>query len=111
MKLGIELLRDLLLFLCLVPDTRNFRLDLKDVILLLLDELLDGLESLISLLHTKERLLPVIQKSLLRHDDLLNFDGSLLEGVSSGSCLFLLGNELSLVKSLLLIQPLDLLVH
>ena len=110
-QFGVEVLGDLLLLLGLALDTRDFRLDLENVILLLLDQLFDGLESLVSLLHTKERFLPVIEQGLLGHDDLLDFDGGLLQGISSSSCLFLLGYELGLVKSLLLVESLDLFVH
>ena len=55
--------------------------------------------------------MPVIEQGLLGHDDLLDFDGSLLKGVSGGSGFFLLRDELGLVEGLLLVESLDLFVH
>jgi hypothetical protein len=79
--------------------------------LFLFNELLDSLQGFISLLHTEKGLLPVIQKSFLGHDDLLNLNRGFLECVPGSSCLFLLRDELGLVKGLLLIQPFDFFVH
>ena len=106
-----EFLVGVLLTLGLVLDTSDFRLNLLDLIFFSLDELLDDLESLISLLHTKEGLLPIIKKGLLGANNSLNLDGSLLEGVPGGSGLLLLGDELGLVQSLLLVKGFDLLIH
>jgi len=100
-----------LLFLGLVSDTRNLGFNLEDLVVSLLDQLLDGLKGLVSLLHAKETLLPVLKKGLLAHDNTFNFDSGLLECVTGGSCLFLLGDELGLVKCLLFIKALDLLIH
>jgi len=111
LKLISKIFRSLLFFLGLISDTWNFRFNLKDIILLLLDELLDGLQSFISLLHTKERFLPIIEQSLFRHYDLLNFNGCFLQGVSSRSSLLLLRNQLSLIEGLLFIKSLDLFIH
>jgi len=55
--------------------------------------------------------LPILEESLLAHNDLLDFDGGLLEGVAGSSGLFLLRNKLGLIEGLLLVQALDLLVH
>ena len=111
LELGVKFFRVFLFFLGFISDSGNFRFNLKNIILLLFDEFFNGLQSLISLLHTEERFLPVIKKSLLRHDDLFNLDGSLLQGIpGSGSFLFL-RNQLCLIKSLLLIKTLDLFVH
>jgi hypothetical protein len=62
-------------------------------------------------LHQQETLLPVLEQSFLGHDDALDFDCCLFQSVAGGSGLFFLGDELGLVKSLLLVQTLDLLVH
>ena len=43
LELGIQFFRDFLLFLGLISDSRNFRFNLKNIILLLLNELLDSL--------------------------------------------------------------------
>ena len=59
-QLVVQIFRRLLLFLCLVSYTADFRLDLQDFVVPLLDELLDGLERLVSLLHAEETLLPVL---------------------------------------------------
>jgi len=100
-----------LLFLGLVTNTRNLRLNLKDIVLLLLDEFFDSLKSFISLLHTKKRFLPVIKKSFLWHYDLFNFNSSFFKSVSCSCSFFLLWNQLGLIQSLLLIQSLDLFIH
>jgi len=41
-------------------------------------------------LHAEKTLLPVLKKGLLAHDDALDLDGSLFEGVAGGSRFFLL---------------------
>ena len=74
----------------LISDTTDFGFNLEDLVILLLDELLDGLESLVSLLHTKQRLLPIFEKGLLAHYDSLDFNGCFLEGISGGCGFFLL---------------------
>ena len=107
----MKVLRLLLLLLGLVANTADLRLDLQDLIVPLLDELLDSLEGLVTLLHAKETLLPVLQQRLLAHHDTLDFNGCLLEGVTGGSSLLLLRDKLSLVQSLLFIESLDLLIH
>jgi hypothetical protein len=68
-----------------------------------MDQLFDCLEGFVTLLHSKQRLLPVFEEGLLGHDNPLDFDGCLLESVTSCSCFFLLGDELGLVQSLLLV--------
>jgi hypothetical protein len=55
--------------------------------------------------------LPILKKSFLGHNNALDFNGSFLKGVAGGSGLFLLRNELRLVESFLLIQPLDFFIH
>jgi len=60
-----EILNCLELFSGFISDTRDLRLNLEDIILLLLYEFLNSLESLISLLHSKQGFLPIIKKSLL----------------------------------------------
>ena len=107
----VQIFRLLLLFLCLVSYTADFRLDLEDFVVSLLDELLDGLERLVSLLHAEETLLPVLQQRLLAHHDSFNLDGRLLECVSGSCSFFLLGDQLCLVERLLLVQALNLLIH
>jgi len=101
----------LLLFLGLVSDARNLGLNLEDLVVSLLDQLLDGLKGLVSLLHAKETLLPVFKKGFLAHNDTFDLDGGLLECVTGSSGFFLLGDELSLVQCLLLVKALDLLIH
>ena len=90
LELFVEFLGNLLLATCLVTDTSDLRLYLKNFIVLLFDELLDSLESLISLLHAEERLLPILKQSLLAHHDLLDFNSSLLKSVPGGCGLLLL---------------------
>jgi len=107
----MKTLREFLLAAGLITDTSDLRFNLQDLIVLLLDQLLDSLESLISLLHTKEGLLPILEEGLLAHNNLLDFDGGFLEGVAGSSGLFLLRNKLGLIEGLLLVQALDLLVH
>lgn len=82
--------REFLLAAGLIADTSDLRLYLQDLVVLLLDQLLDSLESLISLLHTEESLLPILEEGLLAHNDLLDFDSSFLEGVAGGGGLFFL---------------------
>jgi hypothetical protein len=84
---------------------------LQNFIIFLLDQFLDGLESLVSLLHAEKSLLPIFKQRLLAHNDLLNLDGRLFESVSRSSCLLLLRDKLRLVEGFLLVQTLDLLVH
>ena len=55
--------------------------------------------------------MPVLEQSLLGHNDALDFNRGFLKGVAGGSGLFLLGDELSLVERLLLVESLDFLVH
>jgi len=110
-KLLSKIFRLFLLFLGFITNTRYFRLNLKDIILFLLDELLNSLKSFISLLHTKKRFLPVIKKGLFRHYDLLNFDSSFLKSVSSSGSFFFLWDQLSLIKSFLFIQSLNFFIH
>lgn len=90
LKLVAEIFGGLLLSLGLISDTGDFGLDLKDIILLLLDELLNGLKGLVSLLHTEKRFLPIVEKSLFRHDNLFDFNGSLLQSISSSGRFFFL---------------------
>ena len=99
----MKTLREFLLAAGLITDTSDLRFNLEDLIVLLLDQLLDSLESLISLLHTEEGLLPILEEGLLAHNDLLDFDGGFLEGVAGSSSLFLLRNKLSLIEGLLLV--------
>lgn len=77
----------------------------------MLNELFNGLKSLVTLLHSKQALLPVLQQSFLAHDDSLDFDGSLFESVPGCGRFLLLRYELGLIQGLLFIQPLDFLVH
>ena len=107
----MKTLREFLFAAGLITDTSDLRFNLQDLVVLLLDQLLDSLESLISLLHSEEGLLPIFEKGLLAHNDLLDFDGGFLEGVAGCSGLFLLRNKLGLIEGLLLVQALDLLVH
>lgn len=74
----MELLTEVLLLASLVLDTVNFGFDLLNLIFLLSNEFLDSLKSLVTLLHTEKRLLPIFKKSLLTHDDTLDFDCCLL---------------------------------
>ena len=85
LELLMETLREFLLAAGLISDTSDLRLYLQDLVVLLLDQLLDSLESFISLLHTEEGLLPILEEGLLAHYDLLDFYGSFLKGVA-GSC-------------------------
>jgi hypothetical protein len=110
-KFLMEIVGKLLLLTSLVSYTVNFRLNLHNLVLLLFNEFLNRLESLITLLHTEQRFLPVLKQRFLRHNYSLDFDGSLLEGVTSSSCLFLLRNQLSLVKCLLFVKSFDFFVH
>ena len=103
LELLMKTLREFLLAAGLITDTSDLRFNLEDLIVLLLDQLLDSLESLISLLHTEEGLLPILEEGLLAHNDLLDFDGGFLEGVTGSSGLFLLRNKLSLIEGLLLV--------
>ena len=61
LELLMETLREFLLSAGLVADTSDLRFYLKDLVVLLLDQLLDSLESLISLLHTEKGLLPILK--------------------------------------------------
>jgi hypothetical protein len=54
LELGGKFFRVFLFFLGFISDTGNFRFNLENIILLLLDEFLDGLKCLVSLLHTEE---------------------------------------------------------
>ena len=107
----VKALGKLLLAAGFVADTKNLRLDLEDFIILLLDQFFDSLESLITLLHAEESLLPILKQGLLAHNNLLYFDGSLLESVTCRCCLLLLRDQLGLIESLLLIESLNFLVH
>jgi len=53
-QLLMKLLRQVLLLLGLVPHSINLGLHLHDLVFFLLDELFDGLESFITLLHSKQ---------------------------------------------------------
>ena len=106
-----QILRCLLLLFGFIFDSGDLRFDLKDIILLLLDQFLDGLESFIPLLHSEEGLLPVIEQRLFGLDNLFYLNGCLLKSVSSSGSFFFLGDELSLVQSLLLIQSFNFLIH
>ena len=86
----METLREFLLAAGLISDTSDLRLYLQDLVVLLLDQFLDSLESFISLLHTEEGLLPILEEGLLAHYDLLDFDGSFLKGVAGSCSLFFL---------------------
>ena len=86
----VQIFRLLLLFLCLVSYTADFRLDLEDFVVSLLDELLDGLERLVSLLHAEETLLPVLEQGFLAHNDSLNLDGGFFKSVTGSGRFFLL---------------------
>ena len=110
-QLVMQVLRQLLLFLGLVANSTDLRLDLEDLVITLLDQLLDSLESLVTLLHAEQTLLPVFEKGLLGHDNALDLNSSLFEGVPGGSGLFLLRDELGLVEGLLLVKALDFFVH
>ena len=57
----MQILRLLLLFLCLVSNTAYFRLNLQNLIVSLLNELFDRLEGLVALLHAEQTLLPVLK--------------------------------------------------
>ena len=107
----MQIFTRLLLFLGLVADTADFGLDLEDLVVTLSDQVLDGLESLVTLLHAEETLLPILKQSLLAHHDSLNLDGSFLECVAGRGRFLLLRDELGLVESLLLVKALDLLIH
>ncbi len=110
-KLVSQVLRLLVLFLSFVTNTTDLGLNLEDLIISLLDELFDGLESLITLLHAEETLLPVLKQRLLAHDDALDLDRSLFQSVASCSRFFFLRDQLGLIESLLLVQALDFFVH
>jgi len=86
----MEIFRNFLFLSGLVSDTADFRFNLKNLIVLLLNELFDGLESLISLLHTEERFLPIFKQCLFAHNNSFDFNGRFFKGISGGSCLFLL---------------------
>lgn len=107
----MKLLRQVLLLLGLVPHSINLGLHLHDLVFFLLDELLDGLESLVTLLHAKQWLLPVFEQGFFGHDYALNLNRSLFQGVSGGGRLFLLRDQLGLVEGFLLVKTLDLFVH
>jgi hypothetical protein len=103
LKLLVETLTQLLLPASLVTNTSNLRFYLQDFIILLFDQLLDRLKCFVSLLHSEESLLPVLKERLLAHNDLLDFDSSLLQGVAGSCCFLLLRDKLRLIQSLLLI--------
>jgi len=107
----VEILRRLLLFLGLVSDTTDLGLDLKNLIVSLFNEFFDSLKSLISLLHSKETLLPVLKQSFLAHNNSFDLDGSFFKRIPRSGRFFLLRDQLGLVECLLLIQPLDFLIH
>jgi len=111
LKFLVQLLRLLLLAAGLITHTCDLALDLKDLVILLLNQLLDGLKCLVTLLHAEEGLLPVLQKCLLAHHDLLDFNGGFFQGVTGSCCLFFLRDELGLVESLLFIETLDFFIH
>jgi hypothetical protein len=77
LKFLVQLLRLLLLAAGLITHTCDLALDLKDLVVLLLNQFLDSLKGLVTLLHAEEGLLPVLQKGLLAHHDLLDFNGGL----------------------------------
>ena len=89
-KLIMKVFTRLLLFLGLVANTADLGLDLEDLVITLSDEVLDGLESLVTLLHAKETLLPVLKQSLLAHNDSLNLNSSFFECVPGSGRFFFL---------------------
>jgi len=110
-QLVVEAVGCLLLFASLVSHAGNFRLDLQNFVLLLVDQLFNRLESLVSFLHAEQRLLPILKKGLLGHDDALDLDGCLLERVACRRSLLFLRDQLGLIQSLLFVEPFYLLVH
>jgi len=64
-EFGGELLRLFLLTAGLCLDTGDFRVDLHDLVVLLRDEVFDSLQGLITTLHLKDGLLPIVHQSLL----------------------------------------------
>ena len=62
-------------------------------------------------MHAKERLLPVLEERLFAHDDALDLNGGLLQSVAGGGRFFFLRDQLGLIERLLLVEPLDLLIH
>lgn len=86
----MEVLAEVLLFSSLVLDTVDLRFDLLDFVFLLGDELLDSLEGFVTLLHTEERLLPILKEGFLGHDNTLNLDSGFLQGVAGSCSLFFL---------------------
>jgi hypothetical protein len=103
LKLFVETLTQLLLPASLVTHTSNLRFYLQDFIILLFDQLLDRLKCFVSLLHSEESLLPVLKEGLLAHNDFLDFDSSLFQGVAGSCCFLFLRDKLRLIQSLLLI--------
>lgn len=110
-QLVVEVVRRLLFLASLVAHPGNFRLDLQNLVFLLMNQLLDSLEGLVTLLHAEKRLLPVLQQRLLGHDDPLDLDRCLLQSVPSGCGFFFLRDELRLVKGLLFIKALYFFIH
>lgn len=102
-QLSVQLFRHVLLFTRIVSDTGDFRFDLEDAIVALINQLLDRLQGLVSLLHGVERLLPIFEHGLLRQHNAFNFDRSLFEGVASRRSFLFLRDELGLVQRLLLV--------
>ena len=86
----MQVFASLLLFLGFISDAADFRLNLQNFVVTLRDKLLDSLKSLVTLLHAEKTLLPVLKKCLLAHDDALDLNGGLFEGVAGGSRFFLL---------------------
>ena len=84
---------------------------MQNLVVFLLDEFLDGLECLISLLHTEQTLLPIFKQCLLTHYDSFDFNGCLFECVPGCCCFFLLRDKLSLIERFLLVKPLNFLIH
>ena len=110
-ELLVELLGQVLLLSGFVLNTVNLRVDLHNLVTLLVDKLSDGLQGFVTLLHTEQGLLPIFEQGLLGHNDSLDFDGGLLKSVTGGGRFLFLRDKLSLVQGLLLIETLDFFVH
>ena len=110
-QLVMEIFWDFLLLSGLISDTTDLRFNLENLVVFLLDELLDGLESFVSLLHTEETLLPIFKQCLLAHNDSFDFNCCFFECVPGCCCFLLLRDQLCLVERFLFVKPLDFLVH
>ena len=87
----------MLLLLSLVLESTDFTLNLHDFVILDLDQILDLLECVISLLHAEDALVPVFQKHFLTHLNAFNLDVSLFLRVAGRCSFLLLRDQLSLV--------------